>query len=270
MKPHPRMIPLSLALVLSIGLFACAPEEQAENHSEEQISQQSTSPAQSPAAAQSPATARSARVALLEGEASISSPQGPIAVKVDQLVAPGQTLRTGSDSRVELLLADGSRLRVSPAAEVRFAVQTASDDALFQVAKGEVWGNIRSAKRRLVMQGKHSTAAVLGTVYNIKVTDKDTCTRVMEGKVGVHRPLTGDEALNQAPEGLNPANGLKPLQEGDMVVPEKDWMTLAKHQCIVVKADHTAHVMKIDPEQLAKEEAWVKWNRERDAALPPH
>lgn len=262
-----RLALLGLSLGLSFSLSACAPEQEHTGEGQHSAAPASQAPASAPAA-------RGARVSFLEGEATLSGPAGKQALKQDQIVEPGQTLRTGSKTRVELVFADGSRLRVSPGAEVKFATQTQADDAFFKVNEGEVWGNVRPAKRKLVLQGTYSTATVLGTVYNLKVTKKDTCTRVMEGNVGVHRPMSGDEAelIKQAPEreAVKADSGLKPLVDGDMVMPEKEWMKLSKHQCIVVGAGGKAHVMKIDPEQLAKEEAWVKWNRERDAALPPH
>ena len=65
-------------------------------------------------------------------------------------------------------------------------------------------------------------------------------------------------------------SSLKGLAEGDLVVPQDQWMKLATHQCIIIDATGKAHVMKIDPEQLAKTEDWVKWNLARDKTLPPH
>ncbi len=268
----------SLSILLGLGLFltACAPESTDSSHEQAQTAastQNSTAPVESAHSA-APVSESGARVALLEGDATLSDAQGSRPLAKEMLVTPGQTLRTGSKTHVELLFADGSRLRVSPAAEVKFGHQSQDADALFQVAKGEVWGNIRPAKRKLVLQGRHSTAAVLGTVYTIKVTDKDTCTRVIEGNVGVHRPQTGSEAemIAQAPAGIvdEKSAGLQGMKEGDLVVPQDQWMKLATHQCIVVGAEGKAHVMKIDPEKLAKEEAWVKWNLERDKQLPPH
>lgn len=269
-----RILTRTLIIGLSLSVLSCAPASEKQTGSEPAKTEDKA--VASPADSQS-ASARSGRVSYLSGDARLIEATGRKALKMGDLVSPGQGLQTGSATRLELSFSDGSRLRVGPAAEVRFAYQANADHALFEIDKGEVWGNIRPGKRKLVFQGKHSAAAVLGTVYNIKVSSENTCTRVMQGKVGVHLPfaLAGKEAevIDQAPARLTEtggASGLQPAKDGDIVVPASQWLQLSTNQCIIVRENGKAHVMTFNLDELAKQEEWLKWNRERDAGLPPH
>lgn len=258
---------LSLAALSLTLLWACAPDSDQQNDTQAspvaEVSHEPSKPAVQIEGA--------ARVSYLDGAAKLTKTGVPTELQLGQIVAPGDHLQTGSKTRLEMSFADGSKLRVGPAADVHFAHQSPDQSALFKVAKGEIWGNVRPGKRKLVFQGKHSTATVLGTVYTLKVQEQDTCTRVVKGRVGVHLPSaqSPEHTLQQAPERLT-GEQLKGLKDGDMVVPENQWLRLEANQCIVVKDKGKAHVMKFSLDELAKEEAWLKWNQQRDAELPPH
>lgn len=259
-----------IAAIGLLGLLsACAPA---------QDEKKTPSPAASAVASAQPAFS-GAQVSYLNGPAQVSAGGKTGPLKLAQIVGPGQSIHTGSATRLELSLADGSKLRVGPAADVKFAFQSGDANALFQIDKGQVWGNVRPGARKLVFQGRHSTASVLGTVYNLDVSATQTCTRVIQGKVGVHRPFAaqemaaGAEVIGQAPARLQDASadsGLKPAADGDIVVPEHQWLQMKTNQCIIVKDKGKAHVMQFSLDELAKEEAWLAWNRDRDKELPPH
>lgn len=277
-----RRSALLAGLCLSFVLTACAPQgdDSGDDQGAKTTRVQSPAPAGSPqSAATSPAAkpASSGRVTYLDGPADLFNATGHTPLKADQLVKPGESVHTGSKTRLELSFADGSKLRVGPAAEVKFAFQASDDSALFQVDKGEIWGNVRPGARKLVFQGRHSTASVLGTVYNLDVTGERTCTRVIQGKVGVHRPFAVDghaaEVIDQVPRRLSDAtaeSGLEPAKDGDIVVPEDKWLQMQTNQCMVVKDKGKAHVMIFSLDELAKQSEWLKWNRDRDKTLPPH
>lgn len=273
---------LLAGLCLSFVLTACAPQGDDKGAAEraETTAAQSAVPAESPQSEPaSPAAkqASSGRVTYLDGPAEHFDAKGHTPLKAEQLVNPGESVHTGSKTKLELTFADGSKLRIGPAAEVKFAFRAQDDSALFQVDKGEIWGNVRPGARKLVFQGRHSTASVLGTVYNLDVTAERTCTRVIQGKVGVHRPFAidghGAEVIDNAPKRLTDAKAdsdLEPAKDGDIVVPENKWLQMKTDQCMVVKDKGKAHVMVFSLDELAKQSEWLAWNRDRDKTLPPH
>jgi hypothetical protein len=227
----------------------------------------------------------------------VSHVSGKANVKRGQLVKPGQAVITGSNGRVELTFSDGSRLRIGSASHLLLVSDNpAKKQTLARLSKGRVWNQVRPApNKKVVIRGRHSVAAVLGTTYEIQVSETQTQTSVIKGNVGIHRPFeeipeTSTQDLFQhvpgsmksaLPPSSAPNQGMSqpkevasPVHEipapmkvipGPVEVSLEQWLQIVENQQITIGEDGKAEVKTIDPVQRRKADAWFQWNTQMDA-----
>jgi hypothetical protein len=216
---------------------------------------------------------------------------GTANVKLKQIVIPGQSVITGKTGRVELTFSDGSRLRIGPASNFQLVLHNpAQQRTVAKLAQGSLWSKIKPGKgKKIMVQGRHSTAAVMGTTYALSVNNTQTSTTVLEGNVGVHRPFefdtlqTADQALNLAPSTFAaptapPPSGPpqvieKPFHQipnpvkvvpGPYEVSPDQWLQIIQNQRINMRDNGQAQIETIDPKALASADEWFQWNQRMD------
>lgn len=219
-----------------------------------------------------------AGVSRLEGSAEVL-PDGQKkwrALRIQEMLRAGDDVRTGSQSRIELTLPDGSQVRFAD--NTRFKITSlaagdASDDRNVKVhlALGRSWANLSKAtgtqKGGFEISSQNAVAGVRGTVYRMNVNeDKSALVRVYDGEVFVKG---GGEAVTEAPK---PMGALKKVAgpkkvEGPRKVSMAEWTVIIRSmQQIVVKSDGVAEAPREFTEEEDKD-TWVDWNKENDKAI---
>lgn len=211
-------------------------------------------------------------------------------VRKSQIVSPGYTIITRGNGRVVLAFSNGHRLRIGPNSSLRLVKYNPKRSrTLLHLKKGRVWNKVRRKRRqRVVVRTRHAVAAVLGTAYEINVSDSQTQAQVFEGSVAVRGPeeVMPDNIFEQIPQ-LYPAEtpaeattGLQaptevqsPVHEvpapmkaipGPYEVSQDQWLQLVANQKISISANGQAQIESINPSSISADE-WVRWNRSMDA-----
>jgi tetratricopeptide (TPR) repeat protein len=151
---------------------------------------------QAPAAPQRPAPARPAAPAT--GAAEIVSLQGNGQARVDeaqawggaqvkQVLGAGHFVRTGELSRMGLVFADETQMRLNQNTVLQVKQATGrdnSDSTVLSLLSGRGWSQSKVAPKKLVIQTPSATAAIRGTDWELSVDDQGTSTlTVLSGEV---------------------------------------------------------------------------------------
>jgi len=217
-----------------------------------------------------------ARVIAIDGSAQvrIGGQGAPRALRVGERLADADEVATGPRSRIEMVLADGSRVRFADNTrfrllEVEPGSQSRARSIRFNMIVGRVWANVARAiggKGRFEMMAENSVAGVRGTVYRMDVNeDKSNLVRVYAGTVHVSGSAEAPPPP-QAPAVIGPPTKIEGPKSipGPRVVTMEEWVYILKSmQQIVVRPDGTAEKPKdFKPEE--DRDPWVDWNKARD------
>lgn len=212
------------------------------------------------------AAAKTAAVSALEGKATRARPNAaPAPLTIGVAVGQGDTIATEDESRLELKFSDGSALRLGPKArmqltEAHFGGGPAKRKLTAKLFFGNIWAKVTSViqgEQKFAIETENAVAGVRGTTFRVDArTDKSVLVRVYAGAVAVAKNVpiyaTGKgDARHEVP--------------GPGEVSREQWEKIVgKQMQIVIAADGTPG----DPEKFAedvdKDDAWAKWNQERD------
>ena len=218
-----------------------------------------------------------ARVTLIDGSAEImiAGTNTWEALEVGDRLSDGDQIKTGPESRIELVLPDDSRLRFAD--NTRFKIkkldvcpEEQKRDVKIDVVLGRTWANVSKSlgiTSNFELSSENAVAGVRGTVYRMNVyDDKSALVRVYDGKVAVSGGETPKAAERQQQIYTKPhkIEGPKPIP-GPVKVTMEEWVYIIKSmQQIRIRADGVAE----EPRDFTEEEDkndWVDWNKERDA-----
>ena len=229
-----------------------------------------------PAAAERTATLTlgGATVSLLDGPAEVLKAGTVVRqpLKVADLLAEGDEVRTGPRAKLELLLPDKSRIRFAERSAfrvVRMELGSPSKprDVKLHLALGKAWSNVAGAVGRkgdFQMVTDQAAAGVRGTVYRMNVEDdRSTLVRVYDGIV--HVTGGGGRSDKPLPPGPpTPVSGPKPIP-GPHKVTMEEWTVIIKTmQQVRIGADGKPDKPRDFTEAEDRDE-WVDWNRARDS-----
>jgi hypothetical protein len=213
------------------------------------------------------AAPKSAAVSALEGKASRARLNAqPTPLSIGAAVGQGDTIATEDDSRLELKFSDGSALRVGPRAkmqltEAHFSGGPAKRKMTAKLFFGNLWAKVTSViqgEQKFAIETENAVAGVRGTTFRVDArTDKSVLVRVYAGTVAVAKNVpiyaTGkDEPRHEV--------------AGPEEVSRERWEKIVgKQMQIVIAADGTPGEPEKFAEDADKDDAWAKWNQERDA-----
>ena len=176
-------------------------------------------------------------------------------------VSVGDTLKTGIESRCEIILNDGSSIRLSEKTEYVISEYSICDNKVTFSANlliGEAWNNVyRDDKtaRDFKVKTPIAVAAVIGTIYKSEYNGKESSFSVLRGKVKVDLNKQKKQELNiQAKSGYSaPKASSGPKQiSGPFEVSLKDWVKIVKGETLTVRQDGRYAKYKFKIEQLQK------------------
>jgi hypothetical protein len=213
------------------------------------------------------AAPKTAAVSALEGKASRARLNAqPTPLSVGAAVGQGDTIATEDDARLELKFSDGSALRVGPRAkmqltEAHFGGGPAKRKMTAKLFFGNLWAKVTSViqgEQKFAIETENAVAGVRGTTFRVDArTDKSVLVRVYAGAVAVAKNVpiyaTGkDEPRHEV--------------AGPEEVSRERWEKIVgKQMQIVIAADGTPGEPEKFAEDADKDDAWAKWNQERDA-----
>jgi tetratricopeptide (TPR) repeat protein len=146
-------------------------------------------PAQAPAPARRAATTSDAEIVSLQGSGQfrVTEAQPWNGAQVKQPLAAGQFVRTGELSRMGLVFADETQLRLNQntVLQVKEAARPGGGDTTtLSLLSGRGWSQSKVAPKKLVVQTPSATAAIRGTDWELAVDDQGTSTlTVLSGEV---------------------------------------------------------------------------------------
>ena len=219
-----------------------------------------------------------ARVALLSGSGQ-RLPSGTtawIALEVGKILVPGDEVKTGPASRLELVLPGNAVVRFADNTHFKVvAIKTGKDsekgNIKFAMALGKAWANvskISGIRSNFELSSENAVAGVRGTVYRMNVDDdKSVLVRTYEGEVYV----SGGEGQTVAkPQPVGPPHPVPgpTVVPGPRKVTMEEWTYIIRAmQQVRVGADGVPEKPRTFSAEEDREE-WVDWNKNRDTAVP--
>ena len=213
------------------------------------------------------AQTKSASVSALEGKAEKSrEKQKPAPLAVGTGVGQGDMISTGDDTRLELKFSDNSVLRMGPKAklqltEAHFGGGAARRKMSAKLFFGNLWAKVTSViqgEQKFQVETENAVAGVRGTTFRVDArTDKSVLVRVYAGTVAVAKniPIYARG---------KPGEPRREVPGPDEISREQWEKIVGKQMQILIAADGTPG----EPTQFAldvdKDDAWAKWNQERD------
>lgn len=178
----------------------------------------------------------------------------------------GDSVKTGTKSRLELTLPDGSKVRFSENTNFKVEASFFKDEERnfgVKMFLGKVWAKASKAKKdsRFEVKTANAVAGVKGTTYRIDVQeDTSSLVRVYEGEVVVGSLPIGIEGKGRKPKYV-PGPTEVP---GPHEVTIEEWSYIVKSwQQVTISPKGIAS----KPVSFTREEdrdEWVAWNQEKD------
>lgn len=213
------------------------------------------------------AAPKTAQVSALEGRAQRSRGNGPRSeLRMGMAVGQGDTLETQEKTRLEIRFSDNSVLRIGgraklQLAEAHFAGGAARRRMTARLFFGKLWAKVTSViqgEQKFQVETENAVAGVRGTTFRVDANeDKSVLVRVYDGSVAV---------------GKGPAETAAPTGErrevpGPQEVTREQWEKLVgKQMQIFIAADGTPGEPEEFPADVDKDDAFARWNQQRDAA----
>jgi len=131
-----------------------------------------------------------ATMALYTGDCFVWHSGKSDEAELGQALFPGDSVRTGKDSRAELAFSDGTTLRL--AENSRLYIQQADTVRSFKLLWGKIWSKVAKLADtgvRFQVETPTAVAGVRGTVFRVEIgPDSTSRVAVEEGEVDVYQP----------------------------------------------------------------------------------
>ncbi|MFO7570086.1 MAG: FecR family protein [Smithellaceae bacterium] len=212
-------------------------------------------------------------VMFLKGKAFIQCPgqKDMRQLAGGDLITSGCTVVTRENSRLELLLPDGSMVRFSE--NTSFVIERMSigekgvRNIGIAITAGKIWSSIRKALQagdRFEISCQNAVAGVRGTTYRMDIhEDQSALVSVYDGEVVVSAVLEKKPQIVSSHVAPGPVAGPRPV-EGPRPVSMEQWSYVVRSmQRISIAADGQAGEPQSFTE-VGDSDSWVKWNKKRD------
>ena len=175
------------------------------------------------------------------------------------------TLITGEESKCEIILNDGSTIRISEKSKYVFESYSDKPNIAFvgNLLQGETWTNVNRTdknSRDFKVKSPIAVAAVVGTSYRMTSDGEYTNIAVKDGKVDVDLKKDVKTKFNIKPP--KKTNSFAPKEvgapkevPGPYEVTLAEWISVVKGEVISIRYDGRYNKFKTDIEKLEQE-----WN----------
>ena len=173
------------------------------------------------------------------------------------------TLTTGEESKCEIILNDGSTIRISEKSKYVFESYTDKPNIAFvgNLLHGETWTNVNRAdknSRDFKVKSPIAVAAVVGTSYRMTSDGEFTNIAVKDGKVDVD--LKKDVKTKYDIKPPKKTNSFAPKEigapkevPGPYEVTLAEWISVVKGEVISIRYDGRYNKFKTDIKKLEQE-----------------
>jgi len=132
-------------------------------------------------------------IGSLRGEVHVRNSGGELPVGANLVLREGDEIRTGHHSQIELVLVDGSRLRLGP--ESLFKIEGMQNQFSFRLAAGKLRAMVQKmASRRFAVRTPNVAVAVRGTEFAVSEGAAGAVVEVFWGEVEA-MPVAGGETV---------------------------------------------------------------------------
>lgn len=182
-------------------------------------------------------------------------------LKKGQVLLPLNEVKTMPQTRLTILLADGSEVRVAPNSHLRINAQTniQASQYDFQLMLGRVWAKFRKnvkLRAKLILRTAQAKINVRGTSYEASANGQETQVRVFTGSVAVGENKAVDTAFGEPQEIAPPSEVSR--EEWQVIVAAFYTITIRQNQEPSTPQRFTMNEVKSD---------WIDWNLDRDQKL---
>lgn len=159
------------------------------------------------------------------------------------------TLKTGSESKCEVLLKDNSLIRMGENTVYTFKSYENEGEKVKcegELLKGVVWSKVdtENGKRDFKISSPVAVAAVVGTIYKVMHGDDGGSIAVLEGKVDIQPGMRNEKK----------SHSLKPKEiSGPKEVSLKNWISIVEGECLIIDGWGNYKVSKVDVDSLELE-----------------
>jgi hypothetical protein len=212
------------------------------------------------------AAPKTAQVSALEGKAQRSRGGGARSdLRLGMAVGQGDTIETQEKARLEIRFSDNSVLRLGSRAKLQLAeahfAAAARRRLRARLFFGKLWAKVTSVlqgEQKFEVETENAVAGVRGTTFRVDANeDKSVLVRVYDGSVAV-----GKGAAQAGAPG-----GERREVAGPQEVTREQWEKLVgKQMQIFIAADGTPGEPEEFPAEVDKDDAFARWNQQRDAA----
>jgi len=194
---------------------------------------------------------------------------------VNTEILSGDKVRTFSESRAELDLAQLDIIRLAPRTEVdiiRLYEETREKQVSTQIhlAEGEIWGAVGKieAETEFDVSAPIAAAAITGTVFRLKVeTDSTTQLKVYSGEVRITNAIDKKEPAihSPIPRQIEGPRQIAPPHE----VSVEEWMVIIQsmQQVTIDKQGRIVSQGSFSHKDKDEKDPWVLWNKKRDEKI---
>lgn len=178
----------------------------------------------------------------------------------------GDSVKTGTKSRLELTLPDGSKVRFSENTNFKVEASFFKDEARnfgVKMFLGKVWAKASKAKKdsRFEVKTANAVAGVKGTTYRIDVQeDTSSLVRVYDGEVVVGSLPIGIEGKGRKPKYVPGPTEVPGPHEVTM----EEWSYIVKSWQQVTISPKGIASKPVSFTQEEDRDEWVAWNQEMD------
>lgn len=225
------------------------------------------------------APSRSGIINLVYGVCEVERGGKLIKVSPKFLIQPGDLIRTGEKSKIEIIFDDGSIVRLAEKSELKINnlslnIEKKEYNTAVTAKIGNFWNRIKkitSYKNNFTTATPTAIAGVRSTVYRMKIEeDTTTLVRVYRGKVEIKTWIEAYENMIRTyGEKEEQQEYEQPYEvEGPQEVSMEEWIQIvsAMQEIVISPKEMPTPPRKFDPEEDAKD-PWVIWNKMRDAQL---
>ena len=198
------------------------------------------------------AKSKKGKVTYIEGSAWVIKKNKEKPLKISSRIKPGQVIKTGASSRVEITFPAGHILRINE--HSRVTLGELEGKVKIKLDDGQIWSNIKKLQSNTSYEVNTSlaTAAVRGTRFDVSVKDSSAAIALLDGSVEVEKNKKEEASPWGPPEEIS----------GPKEVLESEWIRIDPGQLITLNWDGSHVISAMDSTET---DSWNSFNESRDS-----